>query len=157
MSGLTTVERLVLESIGQSPKEIPALMQDTKLELRFLANILHALTLRSFIVRTADGYTLNHNLPSNEKEALQDFATKKAEAIELIGGLLAPDASPLKLRKVSLTERDRTILRGLLKSVEDFVNGLPSPHKDAPTHSWSIVVSGEDRYSNIITRLLQGA
>lgn len=154
MSGLTTVERLVLESIGQAPKEIPALMQDTKLELRFLANILHALTLRSLVVRTNEGYTLNRHLPDSEKKALSDFHAKKAEVVELVTGLLSPEASPLKLRKVAMSDRDRTILKGMLKNVEDFMNGLPAPSKDDPTHSWSVVVCGEDRYSSIINRLI---
>lgn len=155
MSGITTVERLVLESIGQSPKEIPALMQDTKLELRFLANILHALTLRSIVVRTEHGYALNQHLPSAEKQQLNDFHSRKAEVTELITGLLDPQDSPLKLKKVAMKEKDRAMLRALLKNVEDFINGLPAPGKNDPTHSWSVVVCGEDRYHNIINRLIK--
>lgn len=157
MSGLTSIERLVLESIGQSPKEIPALMQDTRLELRFLSNILHALTLRSFIVRTAIGYELNHHLPELERAKLNEFSSKKTEAVELISGLLASEESPLRLKKVAMSDKDRSILKALLKNVENFVNGLPAPTKNDPTHSWSVVVCGEDRYSNIINRLIKEA
>lgn len=157
MSGITTIERLVLESLGQSSKEIPALMQDTKLELRFLANILHALTLRGLIVRTGEGYSLNNKIVVSNSDDINNFAAKKTEATELISGLLTPHDSPLKLRKVYLNDRDRTILRGLLKNIENFVNGLPSPSKNNPTHSWSVVVCGEDRYGSIINRLIQEA
>ena len=79
------------------------------------------------------------------------------EVTELISGLLTEKDSPLKLKKVSLSDRDRTILRGLIKNVENFVNGLPAPSKDNPTHSWSVVVCGEDRYGSIINRLIQEA
>jgi hypothetical protein len=154
MSGLTTVERLVLESIGQCPKEIHALMNDTKLELRFLANIVHALTLRSFIVRTNEGYTLNRHLPDQEKSAINEFSAKKYEALELVGGLLTHENSPLKVRKVSMTDKDRTMLRGMLNNIEEFVKGLPAPAKDSPTHNWSVVVWGEDRYGSVINRLI---
>lgn len=157
MSGITTIERLVLESLGQSSKEIPALMQDTKLELRFLANILHALTLRGLIMRTAEGYSLNQKIVVSSCDEINNFTSKKIEATELISGLLTAQNSPLKIRKVALNERDRTILRGLIKNIENFVNGLPSPSKENPTHSWSIVVCGEDRYESIINRLIQEA
>lgn len=157
MSGITTIERLVLESLGQSSKEIPSLMQDTKLELRFLANILHALTLRGLVIRTNEGYSLNHKIIETMTEEINNFTVKKTEVTELISGLLTEKDSPLKLKKVSLSDRDRTILRGLIKNVENFVNGLPAPNKDQPTHSWSVVVCGEDRYGSIINRLIQEA
>jgi hypothetical protein len=153
---LTTVERLVLESLGQGPKDIPMLMSDTRLELRFLANILHALTLRNFIVSTPAGYAINSHLPESHHQEVNNPTARRSEAMELISGLIAPQESQLRIQKTWMTDKDRTILRAMLKSVEDFVKGLPSPPKDAPTHTWSVVVWGEDRYGSVVNRLLAG-
>lgn len=154
---LTTVERLVLESLGQGPKDIPLLMSDTRLELRFLANILHALTLRNFVVLTPAGYTINKHLPEAHQNEVNNPTARKSEAMELVGGLIDPQDSKLRIQKAWMTDKDRTILRAMLKSVEDFVKGLPTPPKDAPTHTWSVVVWGEDRYGSVINRLLSEA
>lgn len=157
MYGLTTIERLVLESLGQGPKEIPQLMADTRLELRFLANVLHALTLRGHIILVSNGYAINPRLPEEEKRALNSFEAKKEEAMELVGGLFNPGPSGIRLRKAWMSDKDRTMLRALLKGIEDFIQGLPSAPKDSATHAWSVVVWGEDRYGAIIDRLIKEA
>ena len=154
MTGITTIERLLLESLGQGPKEIPALMVDTQLDLRILSNVLHALTLRSFVIRTTEGYALNKHLSESERKSIDAFDAKKSEVMELISGLYNQHSNQLRVRKVAMTDKDRTILRGLLKNVEDFVSGLPAPTKHAPTHSWSVVAWGEDKYSTIVQRLI---
>ncbi len=153
MSGITTVERIVLESLGQSPKDIPRLMADTRLELRFLANVLHALTLRGFVVQDGAGYACNRHLAAAQQEEVDGARHRREEALELVGGLLGAE-NRLRVHKAWMTEKDRTILRALLKNIEEFVTNLPAPPKGAATHTWSVVVWGEDQYGAVLDRML---
>jgi hypothetical protein len=153
MSGITTVERIVLESLGQAPKDIPRLMADTRLELRFLANVLHALTLRGLVVQDGAGYACNRHLPAAEIEEMNAPLHRRGEALELLGGLLGGE-NRMRVQKAWMTDKDRTILRALLKNVEDFVKNLPAPPKGAATHTWSVVAWGEDQYGAVLNRLL---
>ncbi len=156
MQMLTCVERLVLESLGSSPKDMKALMRDTQLEMRFLANILQSLTLRSYVVHGPDGYRPNQHLPSGEMRQLNHESCVRLEALELIEGLCKSPDKKIGLRKAWMSEKDRAILRALLKNVEDFVQSLPAPPKQAPLHEYTLVVWGEDQYGQAINRLIGG-
>lgn len=156
MTTLTCVERLVLESLGNGPKDLATLMRDTQLELRFLVNILHALTLRSYVVHGEQGYAPNHHLPSEERAALHDDSQARLEAMELLAGLAHSQEKKLGLRKVWMSDKDRSILRALLKNVEDFVQTLPPPPKHAPLHQYTLVAWAEDQYGEVVKRLIAG-
>jgi hypothetical protein len=156
MQVLTTVERLVLESISTGTKDITALMRDTQLELRFLANILHALTLRSYITVTSEGYSVNRHLPLGEMQKLNDQKLQRYEALELIEGLSTGRTQNLGLRKAWVSEKDRTILKALIKNLEQFMQTLPPPPKDASLHDYTVVVWGEDKYGDVVKRLIGG-
>ena len=156
MQVLTSVERIVLESIGRSPKGISELMRDTRLELKFLANILHALSLRSYIVLKEDGYHPNKYLPEEELLLLNDETAVRHEALELIEGLAQAKGKKLGVRKAWVSERDRAILKALLKNVEDFMLNLPPAPKEAAIHDYTLVVWGEDFYGPTIQRLIGG-
>lgn len=156
MQSLTSVERLVIESISQGPKPLKALMQDTRLELRFLANILHALTLRSFIVLTTDGYALNKHLPPEELAQINDEKSRQSEALELLESLCSSKDKKLGLRKAWVSDKDRNVLNALLKNLEDFMQTLPAAPKNAPLHEYTLVVWGADQYGSTVQRLIGG-
>jgi len=154
MQALTSVERIVLESVGRSPKGINELMRDTRLELKFLANILHALSLRNYIVLKDGGYHANKRLSEEELLKLSDEESVRSEALELIEGLASAKDKKLGVRKAWVSERDRVILKALLKNVEDFMQNLPPAPKDAAIHDYTLVVWGEDFYGPTIQRLI---
>lgn len=151
---LTTVERLVLESLGQKPRSQQELQLDTRLQPKYLSKIVRALTVRGFIVSGTEGLRLNPRLPEGERREISTFDSKREEVLELASGMLSPHNSPLRTHKVCMSERDRVMLRGILKNLEDFVVGLPAPKSSDPTHAWSVVVWGEEGYGTIVQRLL---
>lgn len=156
MQVLTSVERLVMESLGNGPKSLGALMADTRLELRFLANILHALTLRSFIVLTPDGYANNPHLPASELSLINEDSARRSEALELLEGLTISNQKKIGLRKAWVGEKDKVILAALLKNLEDFMQTLPAAPRNAPLHDYTLVVFGSDQYGPTIQRLIGG-
>ena len=151
MSSLTSVERLVLESLGSAPKDLKSLMADTQLELRFLVNVLHALTLRSVITLTDEGYSPNRHLPAQEIASMNDESSRREEALELFNGI-----HNMGLRKAWVSEKDRKILKAILKNLEDFMQTLPAAPKNAPLHEYTLVMWGEDQYGSTIRRLIGG-
>jgi len=131
-------------------------MTDTRLELRFLANILHALTLRGYIVDSEVGYIPNAHLPPEELSIINDEKARRHEAIELIEGMAGASEKKLGLRKAWVSEKDRPVLNALLKNLEDFMQTLPPAPKGAPLHEYSLVVFGEDKYGPVVQRLIGG-
>ena len=156
MQVLTSVERLVLESLGSSPKDLKALMTDTRLDLRFLANILHALTLRGYIVASEGGYTPNVHLPAKELASINDENARRHEAMELIEGMAVANDKKLGMRKAWVSEKDRKVLNAILKNLEDFMQTLPPAPKGTPLHDYTLVVWGEDKYGPVVQRLIGG-
>jgi hypothetical protein len=156
MQSITSIERLVLESLAISSKDLKALMLDTHLELRFLANILHALTLRGLVVLSAEGYAINRHIPQKEIDEVNCTEARHLEAKELLEGLCHAQGKCVGVRKAWVSEKDRAILRALLKNLEDFMKTLPEAPKNAPLHEYTLVVFGEDRYGSVIQRLIGG-
>ena len=156
MQVLTSVERLVMESLGSGPKTLKGLMSDTRLELRFLANILHALTLRSYIVLTPEGYAHNPHLPAAELALINDENSRRSEALELIEGLTTARDKKIGIRKAWVGERDRAILGAMLRNLEEFMQTLPAAPKNAPLHEYTLVVFGADQYGSTVQRLIGG-
>ncbi|MFP5457589.1 MAG: hypothetical protein ACLGG7_02550 [Bacteriovoracia bacterium] len=154
MQSLTSVERIVLESIGQSEKSLKELQRDTNLEVRFLTNILQALTLRGFVALRDGGYGINRHLPVEEFKKINDQHAHRQEALELIEGLASGTGKNLGLRKAWVSEKDRSILKALLKNVEDFMASLPPAPKGASLNDYTVVVWGEDKYGDVIKRLI---
>jgi len=154
MQSITSIERLVLESLAISSKDLKSLMLDTRLELRFLANILHALTLRGLIVLTPEGYAINRNISPSEVTEVNSESARRLEARELLAGMNSAQEMKLRMRKAWVSEKDKTILRAMLKNVEDFMRTLPEAPKGTPLHEYTLVVWGEDQYGPIIQRLI---
>jgi hypothetical protein len=129
-------------------------MRDTQLELRFLANILHALTLRGFIVLGSDGYSHNPHLPENELALINDESARRSEALELLEGLTTAKERKIGIRKAWIGEKDKAILGAMLKNLEDFMQTLPAAPKHASLHEYTIVVFGADGYGPTVQRLI---
>ncbi|MBY0518669.1 MAG: hypothetical protein K2P81_17295 [Bacteriovoracaceae bacterium] len=154
MYTLTSVERVVLESIGSRPRDIYELMSDTRLELKFLANILHAMILRGYIIHSDEGYCVNPHLPKNELEMINNPQSCKAEALELIEGMMNHEKPNIGIRKAWISEKDKKILNAMFTNIEQFVRTLPNPPKDVPLHDYTLIVWGQNGYGEAIKRVI---
>ncbi len=153
MASLTSIERIVIESIGASEKSLPEIMKDTQLELRLLANVLHALTLRGWVVVSPQGYRINR---SSHRDVIGSPEDHRQEALELVEGLVASKERRLGLHKVWMSEKDRVILRALFRNIEEFLRTLPPPPSEAQLHDYTLLVWGEDQYGSVVSRLAGG-
>ncbi len=154
MNHLTSIERLLLESVSNGPKKITEIMMDTGLELKLVANLLNALTIRGFVSQMNEGYITNQRIPAGELQEINKNESRAKEAVELIEGITLHSSQKMHLRKAWVNERDRKILGALLKNLDDFIKTLPPAPRDARLQDFSIIVWGEEKYGTLINHLI---
>lgn len=152
---LTSIERIVVESVSRGKNDLPKISLDTGLNLKVSHNVLQTLVIRSIISFGKDGYTLNPHCPVEVIRFLNSNEAIKVEALELIEAMLLKEHTPTKLKKVFLSDKDKKVLSALLKNVDDFIGSLPKAPKDASTKNFEVVYWGHDTYENTISEIIR--
>jgi hypothetical protein len=155
MNTLTCVERLIIESLGRSEKNVFELHRDTTLNQRILINILNALTLRGITHQRDGRYSISKHMTPDTLNSIKNSMGQKTEALELIESMLSQE-SIVRLKKVYVSEKDKPILNALLNNLNNFFQTLPEAPKDVSLSDFSLFVWGEDQYGKNINRMIKG-
>ena len=119
---MTMIERIILESLGKSPRTLTDLLQDTGLREKILINTL-AMLMKSQMVLAQQG-EFQLNLPLIAKLSKD----KRYEVKELMGGIVDQyfdnKGSTISLKKVWMTKGDEKMFKGMLSNVDHFLNEL---------------------------------
>lgn len=154
MNSLTSIERIVLESISAESKSFKEILIATDLSPRLVLNILNALTLRGILTQSNGCFQANDHIPKEAQRVINGPDSHKSEAMEMIESLLEANENCLRLKKAFISDRDKTILSGMFKGIEDFIKTLPHAPKGTPISEYSLIVWGQDIYGQNIKRML---
>jgi hypothetical protein len=155
MNTLTCVERLIIESLGRSEKNVNELHLDTTLSHRILMNILNALTLRGITQQKDGRYSISKHMNPETLCVIKGYLGQKTEALELIESMLSQE-SIVRLKKVYISEKDKPILNALLNNLNNFFQTLPEAPKNVSLSDFSLFIWGEDQYGKNINRMMKG-
>jgi len=154
---ITYLERLVLETLSKSDKDIRALEQELKLRKQIIFNVLSALIAKNLVLIKENKYLLNHNL---NKEILTELKDKDNLVVEYsniiktnIKESIHNDKSNCFMyKKVFMDASDYAVLKGLLYNVESFVNSLQGKQSHNPKQH--IIFWGEDKVEAITKNIV---
>jgi DNA-binding MarR family transcriptional regulator len=155
---ITLPERMVLESLQQSSKNVTKLNECTKLERGYLNNILPSLISKGLISQDREHkYEINKNINNDIKKELHDKKNVTTELNEIVGTCIRDrihnnNESAFKLKKVFLTAREQKIFKGLIYNIETFLSS--ADNKSHNTADQTLFFWGENNYGKVTNNIL---
>lgn len=122
MKGLSTLERVILETIGMESLTSEKILRDSGLHPNVCSNLLQSLVMRGFLKTNGVTYQINKHIPESIKEEVNSNESKHAESLEMIEALLEIENNKLfRLQKIALDERDLKIFHAMLVNLDSFL------------------------------------
>ena len=159
-NGLTIFERIIIESLEKKEKKIGDLQNDTCLQISILANSINYLIAKSIIVVKEDIYFLNLKYKHLWQPDINNPVNIELELQEILESLLKLEIKHkgkdhLKIKKISVGESDKIILKAMLRNIESFINNLgkSKKSKNDRTSDQQIVVWGLATYNELLKEI----
>lgn len=158
MKGLSSVERIILESIGMKQKSYEQIKNETGLQENVCFNVLQALIIRGMIKNEKGHYQINNSLSPIVIEEINGIDAKKTESLELIEGLIENEHEKIfRFQKVALEVNDEKIFKAMLSNLESF---LKDAHKKAENTTAlkdrKVIFWGMGSVNHIIKKIMTG-
>ena len=158
MKGLSSLERVVLESIG---KEILG-YEEIRLQSGLLENVFHnvlqALIIRGLISTDGRKYQIAQIISPLILEEINGKLAKEAEYLELIEAVIHQKPKKVfHLKKVAMDSKDEKIFGALLYNLESF---LTDAHKKAEKSTSikerKVIFWGMSDVESLMTQIISG-
>jgi hypothetical protein len=153
---ISPIERLILESLSRSPKELFELMHDTKMDKNVIINILQSLLVKNLLTVDSNRYQINSNL---NQALIQQIKNEQNTLIEIgqvvkttIKHSLNYKDNSFKYKKVYMNNDEEKIFKAMLIQLETFIEGLDK--KKGKTFEQKVIFWGSNSYENITTDML---
>lgn len=158
MRGISSLERVVLECIGNQSLTYEDVQYQSGLHENVCFNILQALIIRGILVTDGVRYSASKNLSPLIMEEINGLTSKRAESLELIEAVIERESDKVfRFQKVALDSRDEKIFLAMLSNLETF---LQDAHKKAqgsvPLKERKVVFWGVGQVQSLMTQLVQG-
>jgi len=148
---ISAIERYLLESVLKNNNTHTLIHLDTCLEPMIVKRTLESLIERELV-------QIKNSLITIKSEKLKQMVkrTQEQRSLEfnqiikssIKNSLVKNKNDEFNFDKVSLSEKDHTIFRGMLKNLEDFLKGIPK--NKGKTSNEVFVYWGTKKYRNII-------
>jgi hypothetical protein len=122
MKGLSSLERVVVESVGTKGMTYEEIQRQSGLQENVCFNIIQALIIRG-VLKTSEGkYVINQNISPLMMEEINGLEARKTESLELIEALLHQEVDRhFRFQKVAMDSRDEKIFLAMLSNLETFL------------------------------------
>jgi predicted DNA-binding transcriptional regulator len=155
MKGLSTIERVILESLDSHNKSLKEIQTETGLSENMTFNLLQALIIRGLVGYESSGYHIGKHIPLEIVKTLNSETSKKLEALELLTSMVeSPRDEEFKMRKVYLEGSDEKIFKSLLIQMESLITEASKKNKKN-LKDCKVVFWAYDSYGSLIQRMVQ--
>lgn len=145
MRGLSSLERVILETIGKQTLSYEVIQAQSGLQENVCFNIIQALIIRGIIRAEGTGYKINENISPLMMEEINGVEARKAESLELIEAVLDQKENRVfRFQKIAMDSRDEKIFLAMLTNLESFLRDAHSkaqatvPLKDRKVVFWGV-------------------
>lgn len=158
MKGLSSLERIVLECIGNRPCTYEGTIFQTGLHENVCFNIIQALVIRGLITFEAGYYKIKDNLSPLMLEEINGLQAKQAESMETIEAVIEQESGRIfRFQKVAMDARDEKIFMAMLSNLDSF---LADAHKKAqnntPLKERKVVFWGMGEVGGLMKHIVTG-
>ena len=158
MKGLSSLERIILESLGKQVLVYEDIQQQTGLHENVCFNVLQALVIRGLVSTDGVRYRISESLSPLMMEEINGLEAKQAESLEMIEAVLEQkNGKVFRFQKIAMDSRDEKIFMAMLSNLESF---LADAHKKAqgavPMKDRKVVFWGMGEVKNLMSQIVMG-
>ncbi|MGE3609082.1 MAG: hypothetical protein AB7I27_05800 [Bacteriovoracaceae bacterium] len=158
MKGLSSFERMVLESIGTKKQSYGEIQYQTGLHENVCFNVIQALIIRGLLKSEEGYYRINETISPLMMDEINGLEAKQGEALEAIETILEQsDERVFRFQKIALDSRDEKIFLAMLSNLESF---LLDAHKKSqstiPLKERKIIFWGVGEVQKMTTQMIRG-
>jgi hypothetical protein len=158
MKGLTSLERVIVESLGKPGLPFEKIQEQTGLQENVCFNLIQALIIKGIISFDKNIYKINPNISPLIIEEINGKAAKKEESLELIEAIIEMNSERIyRLQKVALDEKDEKIFKAMLYNLESFLKEANQKSQSTLTlKNRKIVFWGMSDVQKVINQIVVG-
>lgn len=158
MRGLSSLERVILETLGKSHLAYEEIQKQSGLQENVCFNILQALLIRGILKTEGGKYFLNENISPLMMEELNGLDAKKAESLELIEAVVEQQGERIfRFQKVALDSRDEKIFVAMLTNLESFLRDAHmKAQSSVPLKDRKVIFWGMSDVSKTLRQVMVG-
>lgn len=158
MRGLSSLERVILETVGKQTLPYEEIQSQSGLQENVCFNILQALMIRGILRSENGGYKVNENISPMVMEEINGLEARKAESLELIEAVLDQQEQRIfRFQKIALDSRDEKIFVAMLSNLESFLKDAHSKaHHSVPLKDRKVVFWGMGDVSKLMNQVMTG-
>lgn len=158
MRGLSSLERVVLECIGNQNLSYEEIQFQSGLQENVCFNIIQALIIRNVLKTVKGGYVINENISPLMMEEMNGLEARKAESLELMEAILDKSADKIfRFQKVAMDERDTKIFKAMLSNLDSFLKDAhQKAEKNIPLKNRQIVFWGMGELLPTMNQVMRG-
>jgi hypothetical protein len=158
MRGLSSLERLILECIGNQVAKFETIKSDTGIQENVCFNLLQALIIRGIVQFDRSGYRINPAISPMMLDEINGREARRVETLELMEAVVEQkDQGTFKFQKVAMDARDEKIFYAMLSNLESF---LKDAHKKAqssvPLKERKVIFWGTGNMNQLMKQVLMG-
>ena len=158
MKGLSSLERVIIETLSRNKLTYDEIQQQSGLMEHVCFNLLQTLIMRGLITTDGFKYQQNENLSSLVSDEINSQDSKIAEALELIESVVEQKDNRLfRFQKVALEPRDEKIFLAMLSNLETFlIDSHKKSHAIIPVKNRKIIFWGLGDVQNALNQMIRG-
>lgn len=158
MRGLSSLERVVLECIGNQALSYDEILFQSGLQENVCFNLIQALIIRGVLKQVKGHYTINSNISPLMMEEMNGLEARKAESLELMEAVLEKDSDKIfRFQKVAMDDRDAKIFKAMLSNLESFLKDAhQKAEKVTPLKNRQIVFWGMGELLPMMNQVMKG-
>lgn len=131
MKGLSSLERIILESLGKQKLTSAEIKAQTGLHENVCYNVLQAMVIRGLVTTDGLRYRTTETLSPLMIEEINSPEAKQAESLELMEAVVDQQSNRVfRFQKIAMDERDEKIFYAMLSNLDSF---LADAHRKAQT------------------------
>ncbi len=158
MKGLTSLERVIVESLGKQGLPFEKIQEQTGVQENVCFNLIQALIIKGIISFDKNVYKINPNISPLIIEEINGKEAKREESLELIEAIIEMNSERIyRLQKVALDEKDEKIFKAMLYNLESFLKEANQKSQSTLTlKNKKIVFWGMSDVQKVINQIVVG-
>jgi hypothetical protein len=158
MKGLSSLERIILESIGKGVLVYEEIQKQSGLNENVCYNIIQALIIRGLVKTDGIKYRISESLSPLIIEEINGKEAKEAEYVELMEAVVDLKGDHVfRLQKIAMDSRDEKIFVAMLSNLESFLaDAHKKAHASVAVKDRKVVFWGMGNVDKIITQIVTG-
>lgn len=158
MKGLSSLERVVLESIGTKSLSYEEIHRQSGLQENVCFNILQALIIRGILKTEAGEYLINKNISPLMMEEINGTEARQAETLEMMEAVLEQKLGRIfRFQKIAMDNRDEKIFLAMLSNLDTFLQDAhKKAHNVVPLKERKVVFWGMGEVQTLLNQVVSG-